>query len=60
MSARDSEVADATCCQGNYKLSESGLWSKSHLFRKIEGIYVQQVMWHNQIEQVMWPYNPQG
>ncbi len=30
------------------------------LFRKIKGIYVQQVMWHNQIEQVMRPYNPQG
>jgi hypothetical protein len=29
------------------------------LFRKIEGIYVQQVMWHNQTEQVMRPYSPQ-
>jgi len=29
-------------------------------FHKIEGIYVQQVMWHNQTKQVMQPYNPQG
>jgi hypothetical protein len=32
MSARDSEVTDDTCCQGNCKLSESGLWSESHPF----------------------------
>ncbi len=32
MSACDSEVVDATCCQGNYKLSESGLWSESPPF----------------------------
>jgi hypothetical protein len=60
MSACDSEVVDATCCQGNYKLSESGMWSESPLFRKIEGIYVQQAMWHNQTKQVMRPYSPQG
>jgi hypothetical protein len=30
------------------------------LFHIIGGIYVQQVMWHNQAEQVMRPYNPQG
>jgi len=60
MSACGSEVADATCYQGNCKLSESGMWLESHPFRKIEGIYVQQVMWHNQTKQVMRPYNPQG
>jgi len=37
MSAHDSEVADATCCQGNYKLSESGLWLESHLFPQNKG-----------------------
>ncbi len=37
MSARDSEVADATCCQGNYKLSESDMWSESHPFPQNRG-----------------------
>jgi len=37
MSAHDSEVADATCCQGNYKLSESGLWLESHPFPQNKG-----------------------
>jgi hypothetical protein len=37
MSARDSEVTDDTCCQGNCKLSESGMWSKSHLFPQNRG-----------------------
>jgi len=60
MFARDYEVVDDKCCQGNYKLSESGLWLESPPFPQIEGIYVQQVMWHNQTEQVMRPYNPQG
>jgi hypothetical protein len=60
MFALDSEVVDDTCCQGNCKLNESGMWSESPLFHRIEGIYVQQVMWHNQTEQVMRPYNPQG
>ncbi len=32
MSARDFEVVDETCCQGNCKLSESGMWSESHPF----------------------------
>ncbi len=32
MSAHDSEVADDTCCQGNCKLSESGLWLESPPF----------------------------
>ncbi len=37
MSARDFEVVDATCCQGNCKLSESGLWSESHPFAQNRG-----------------------
>jgi hypothetical protein len=37
MFACDSEVANATCCQGNYKLIESGLWSESHLFPQNKG-----------------------
>jgi hypothetical protein len=60
MFAHDFEIVDDTCCQGSYKLNESGMWSKSPLFHKIEGIYVQQMMWHNQTEKVMRPYNPQG
>ncbi len=36
-------------------------YGRNHtLFHRIEGIYVQQMMWHNQTEQVMRPYNPQG
>jgi hypothetical protein len=37
MSARDSKVVDDTCCQGNYKLSESGMWSKSPPFPQNKG-----------------------
>jgi len=37
MSARDFEVADDTCCQGNCKLNESGMWSKSHPFPQNRG-----------------------
>jgi len=37
MSTRDSEVVDATRCQSNYKLSESGLWSESHPFPQNRG-----------------------
>jgi hypothetical protein len=37
MSTRDFEVADATCCQGNCKLSESGLWLESHPFPQNRG-----------------------
>jgi hypothetical protein len=37
MFARDFEVADDTCCQGNCKLNESGLWSESHPFPQNKG-----------------------
>ncbi len=37
MSTRDSKVVDATCYQGNCKLSESGMWSESHPFPQNRG-----------------------
>jgi hypothetical protein len=37
MFARDSEVIDDTCCQGNCKLSESGLWLESPPFPQNRG-----------------------
>jgi hypothetical protein len=37
MFARDSEVVDDTCCQGNYKLNESGMWSESPPFPQNRG-----------------------
>ncbi len=37
MSARESEIVGDTCCQGNYKLSESGLWSESPPFPQNRG-----------------------
>jgi hypothetical protein len=37
MSAHDFEVVNDTCCQGNYKLNENGLWSESHLFPQNRG-----------------------
>jgi len=37
MFARDSKVVDATCYQGNCKLNENGLWSKSHPFPQNRG-----------------------
>jgi hypothetical protein len=37
MSACGSKVANATCCQGNYKLNESDMWSESHPFPQNRG-----------------------
>ncbi len=53
MSARDSEVADDTCYQGNCKLSESGVWSESHPFPQEKRAFMYN-KWCGIIKQSRW------